>query len=182
MNFSCSVKTFFIFILMFVSSWALAQHIDNHLDFQNIYKQHIHINKSGMWILGGWAGCNIFLSGFFLFKTQGESKYFHLMNVAWNAINLCIAGFGLYDAYTLEFTSPQQTLNLNLKMQKILLFNTGLDVGYIMTGFFLMEKAKNTQKLPERLSGFGKSVVLQGVFLLVFDAVMVVFHSFNEHS
>jgi hypothetical protein len=179
MNFSIQIRFFGILALMLVSSWVLAQNIDNNTDFQNIYKQYIQTNKTGMWILGSWAGGNMIFSGIALTKAQGEAKYFHQMNVAWNVVNLGLAGFGLYDAYHPEYSGWQETINQHHKMQKILLINAGLDVGYMMTGFFLMEKSKNTQKLPERLSGFGKSLVLQGAFLLVFDVGMVIAHQKN---
>ena len=63
-------------------------------------------------------------------------------------------------------------------MEKILLFNAGLDVAYVMGGLYLNERGKNatdTQK-RDQLRGFGKAVVLQGGFLLVFDTVMYLVH------
>lgn len=182
MSFSLPIRSFLVFVLMLISSFLFAQHIDNNTDFQNIYKQYIQTNKTGMWILGSWAGGNMIFSGIALTKAQGEAKYFHQMNVAWNVVNLGLAGFSLYNAYHPEYNGWQETINQHHKIQKILLINAGLDTGYIMTGLFLMEKAKNTQKLPERLSGFGKSLVLQGAFLLVFDVGMVFAHQKNGNQ
>jgi len=47
--------------------------------------------------------------------------------------------------------------------------NTGLDVGYMLGGLYLIERSKNAEKKPERLKGFGKSIILQGAFLFAFD-------------
>lgn len=54
-------------------------------------------------------------------------------------------------------------------MQKILLFNAGLDVGYMLGGVYLLERGKREVKNAERLRGFGRSILLQGAFLFVFD-------------
>jgi hypothetical protein len=52
-----------------------------------------------------------------------------------------------------------------------------LDLAYIAGGFYLMERAKNTTNRPERLKGYGKSVILQGSFLFVFDIILHTVHS-----
>lgn len=52
------------------------------------------------------------------------------------------------------------------------MFNAGLDVGYVLGGLYLTERAKSAAKNPERLRGFGQSIVLQGGFLFVFDLAM----------
>ena len=36
-------------------------------------------------------------------------------------------------------------------IQKILLLNAGLDVGYMLGGLYLTERSKNTEKNPERI-------------------------------
>ena len=57
------------------------------------------------------------------------------------------------------------------KIQKILLFNAGLDIGYMLGGAYLIERSKNTANNPERLRGFGKSIILQGGFLFAYDLI-----------
>ena len=59
-------------------------------------------------------------------------------------------------------------------MEKILLFNAGLDIGYIGAGFYLAERSKSTVNKPNRLKGFGQSLILQGSFLLVFDSLFYI--------
>ncbi|MEO0626280.1 MAG: hypothetical protein AAFY91_04785, partial [Bacteroidota bacterium] len=62
-------------------------------------------------------------------------------------------------------------LSKHQSFQKILLFNAGLDVGYIVGGFYLQERARRPDVNSDRLRGFGKAIVLQGSFLMAFDLI-----------
>lgn len=126
-----------------------------------------------MTILGTWALGNIAVGATLMGKREGEDKYFHQMNLGWGAVNVALAGFGYYtasktDPATLDLYA---SMNAQHQLQKILLLNTGLDIGYMLGGAYLIEHSKNTalDKKPERLEGFGKSIILQGAFLFVFD-------------
>jgi len=140
------------------------------------------INKYAMITLGSWAVGNMAVNGALYRSGENDRKYFYQMNIAWNSVNLAIAGFGLYgvlnpDTTLTLFESVQQQASI----EKILLFNSGLDVGYIMTGFYLKEKAKNSLKHHDRLKGYGNSLVLQGGFLFLFD-VAVYFIQTGNHE
>ena len=50
--------------------------------------------------------------------------------------------------------------------------NAGLDVAYITGGFLMKEMAKSRESKRNILDGYGRSLILQGGFLLVFDAVL----------
>jgi hypothetical protein len=63
-------------------------------------------------------------------------------------------------------------------LQNFLLLNAGLDAAYIMTGFYLKERAKNSSS-AERLKGYGNSLLLQGGFLLLFDVSLYFIHQSN---
>jgi hypothetical protein len=104
-------------------------------------------------------------------QTTGTTRYFHEMNVFWNVVNLGLAGGSLYAVYQSDPASfnTLQTIAEQQKIEKLLLFNAGLDVGYIMTGFYLRERSLRTTNKPERLKGYGNSLLLQGGFLLLFD-------------
>lgn len=144
--------------------------------------QRLKINQTAMTILGGWAIGNLASGALLTGQKTGKAKYFHQMNIGWGAINLGIAGFAYYNAVK---TDPA---NFNLlssfkeqeKITRILLFNAGLDIGYIMGGAYLRERAKTTTNKPERLAGFGESIMLQGAFLLVFD--LAVFWVHHQHG
>ena len=58
-----------------------------------------------------------------------------------------------------------------------MLFNAGLDVGYVFGGLYLNERGQRL--VNEQTQGFGKSLVLQGSFLLVFDVVQYCLHHAN---
>lgn len=146
---------------------ALAQ----DTDLLQFNKDRLGRERTAMLVLGTWAVSNIAVGSVMTGKTSGENRSFHQMNAGWNAINLAIAGYGYYiaaktDAASLDLVTSMKD---NHNLQKLLLLNAGLDVGYLLGGAYLMEKAKNTENRPERLKGFGRSIVLQGAFLLAFD-------------
>ncbi|WP_448529898.1 DUF6992 family protein [Raineya sp.] len=181
-NFYMNMRCFLLLLFLLGNYVVLAQSDTFLQDFKKFRSQYKKTNRVGMWILGSWAVGNMLASGAVLAfaKPQGESKYFYQMNIMWNTVNLGLAGLGLYQNYQSDdLISWQSVLSDHHQMQKILLFNAGLDVGYIMTGFFLKEKAKTAQKLPERLRGWGKSLILQGAFLLAFDVGLTIAHSKN---
>lgn len=132
-----------------------------------------------MIILGVWAVGNMATGAVLRGNRVGEDRYFHDMNIAWNAVNLTIAGLGYYASMKADPASFDMASSIHeqYKIQKILLFNAGLDVGYMLGGVYLMERSKNTNNNPERLKGFGKSIVLQGGFLFAFDVVTYMVHT-----
>ncbi len=129
--------------------------------------------KTGMVILGSWALGNIGTGIVLRSQAQGEDLYFHQMNALWNTVNASIAGFGYLNALRESASSdPGVVLGKQLKLEKSLLFNTGLDVAYMATGAWMLEysKTQGQQKRNDQFRGYGRSLVLQGAFLLVFDA------------
>ncbi|MBD3224084.1 MAG: hypothetical protein GF313_05105 [Caldithrix sp.] len=132
------------------------------------------INTLAMLTLGGWAASNIAVSTPLYFTTDDErQKYFYQMNTAWNVINLGIAGLGYCGAVTADTSiSLFQSIEEQANIENILLFNAGLDVAYMMTGFYLIERSKSASKHKYRLKGYGQSIILQGSFLFLFDAVV----------
>lgn len=142
-------------------------------------QQRLNRQQTGMLVLGGWAVVNIAGGLALSQKAEGADKYFHLMNAGWNGVNLAIAGLGYYSAMQ---TDPgnfdlYQTINEQHKFQKILLFNAGLDIGYMAGGLYLIERSKHSGKNPEQLKGFGRSIILQGAFLFAFDLANHIIHS-----
>lgn len=143
------------------------------LSWENFNESRLTKQKRAMTILGTWAIGNIALGSIMTGRTSGETKYFHQMNAGWNVVNLVIAGAGYYGLTKLDaagmdaFTSIQE----QYKIQKLLLFNAGLDVGYMLGGAYLIERSKNQSDTTrsDRFSGWGKSIILQGGFLFAFD-------------
>lgn len=147
-----------------------------------INTKRLQINRTGMTILGSWAVANIGFSGIQYFRTEGSTRSFHQMNVFWNVVNLGLAAGGILGSQAENGIglSLSESLSEQQSIEKILLFNGGLDVGYIMTGFFLRERSKNVSKRQDLLKGYGNSLLLQGGFLLLFDIGLFLAH--NNHA
>ncbi|SFT42906.1 hypothetical protein SAMN04489724_0716 [Algoriphagus locisalis] len=165
-----------LFILLLAAVFfpleTMAQSIPELQDFN---QTRISYNEKGMMILGGWAVGNMIWGGIAAGQTSGQTKAFHQMNLYWNSVNLVIAGFGYWQA-TKDSPSTDfwATMDVQQNMEKILLFNAALDIAYIAGGMYLKERGLRIDK--EKFVGFGKSIILQGAFLLTFDAVMYTFH------
>ena len=160
------------FFLVLVFSLLCAIMVWGQSDFWLGYNQNrIQKQQTAMKILGTWAVGNILLGSIMVGKSNGVTQGFHQMNIGWNAVNLAIAGFGWYSTSRIDPASfdVYTTIQENYKLQKILLFNAGLDIGYVAGGAYLIERSKNTTKRPDRLKGWGQSLLLQGGFLFAFD-------------
>lgn len=128
--------------------------------------------KSAMLVLGSWAVGNIALGSILQGSAQGETKYFHQMNAGWNLVNLGIAAAGYFAIARTDLSQLDLAGSLSEyhRFQKLLLFNGGLDLAYVAGGFYMIERSKRPgTNRPERLAGFGKSIILQGAFLFAFD-------------
>ena len=137
-----------------------------------------------MWVLGGWGAANLAVGAFGMRRAQGENRAFHQMNLAWGAVNFGLAAGVWWTATHSDPTSFDlyETVRQHHRLQKIFLFNAGLDVAYIAGGFWLQERAKTATRRPERLRGFGKSILLQGAFLFVFDLGACLYQQGLEHK
>ena len=129
--------------------------------------------QTAMKLLGGYALVNIAGGLALRAGSTGSARYFYEMNALWNTVNLGIAGFGYLASLKADPAAWTLTEGLreNQQFAKILLFNAGLDVGYLMGGLYLRERARRPEANGERLTGFGNAILLQGGFLLVFDLV-----------
>lgn len=136
------------------------------------------MTRIGMKVLGSWAVVNLVSGTIGYYRATGENRYFHQMNAFWNTVNLGIAGYSLLKSPALHETLSA-TLSEQNSIEKMLLFNAALDAGYIMTGFYLKERAKN-QSNPNRFRGYGNSLILQGGFLMAFDWALYLV--LNNHS
>jgi hypothetical protein len=178
MNQNQNFKTAFLVVLFFffAITWVQAQDVATRLTGFN--QVRIEYNKAGMIILGSWALGNIALGGIMAGRTSGETKAFHQMNLYWNTVNLAIAGFGYYSA-TNEVPSSEfwETMTAQHSIEKILLGNAALDLGYMAGGLYVLERGRRLDK--DQLKGFGKSVILQGAFLMSFDAIKYVSHNIH---
>jgi hypothetical protein len=161
----------FLFIQILFAGWLMAQPTAQELEQVN--RDRISLNSNGMLILGGWAISNIAVGGIGMTQTSGSVRYFHQMNAAWNTVNLAIAGFGYHGLRNSSTgIGLSETITEFHNFEKILLFNAGLDVGYMAMGAYLWERG--IRKDSARQRGYGQSMILQGGFLFVFDIILYV--------
>jgi len=139
-------------------------------DLEVINQTRLDYNQQGMLILGTWAVVNLILGAVASFRTSGQTQAFHQMNAYWNVVNLGIAAYGFWQASQVAVLNFWEVLVAQQQIEKVLLANSALDFGYIALGLYLIERGRRLEK--DKWIGFGKSIVLQGAFLLLFDAIL----------
>lgn len=155
------------FFLLASSLWLV--HV-SHGQAWNEYRQVMESStRNSMVVLGGWAAGNIATSAFLLGRHEGSQRHFHQMNIGWNLINLGLATSGWIGARRGRKLEGQQILRRHERMRQLLLFNAGLDLGYMAAGAWMIERSISSPEMGPILHGFGRSIVLQGAFLFLFD-------------
>jgi hypothetical protein len=155
------------------SAWADTTEVTTIL--RNTHEKQVQLTRNGMISLNTWAGVNLIGSGIGWGLTNGQQKYFHQMNVMWNVVNVGIAIPGLLGTKkmareSVTFSKVAQRQN---KLENVYLFNAGLDVGYMATGWALFNFGNTkTGEMRLRFRGYGQSLVLQGGYLFVYDLIM----------
>ncbi len=151
---------------------ALAQ--QNTLNEFNARRQQI--DKAAITLLASYGAANIVYGTIASGQTTGSNKYFHQMNAIWNGVTLGIVAVGHFSAKKEGSLDMAASLKKQHAVEKLFLFNTALDLAYVAGGAYMYEKSKTTTNKPERLKGYGQSVMLQGGVLLLFDGVMYAIH------
>ena len=159
-------------LLLLLTLTAQAQ--NNTLSSFNLKQEDIL--RVGMLVLGGWAILNIMVASFKLTTTTRARRYFYQMNLYWNIVNLVIAGIALHHIVSSEADAMtlQESVRQHAWYIKVLYLNVGLDAAYVVLGAYLKQRSKTSLTKAEQLMGWGQAVVLQGLFLLVLDLVLVV--------
>lgn len=172
-------------LLSIATLQSIAQSLKmNDAAFAQLNERRIATNKTGMTILGAWGAANIVggVAGT-LAATDQEWKSFHTMNALWGAVNLSIAGVGCIGARK----EAKQTLSCDKMLdryesgKRLFLINAGLDVIYIGSGMALASYADELDN-PARWRGYGKSVMMQGIFLVIFDGTLFALHQHQNKS
>lgn len=158
---------------------SLSVHAQSSTSLQEITQRQAHLQRAGTWTLAGWSVANLAVSGIAIGHARGSNRYFHEMNLYWNAVNVGIAGIGLLSLRKKHSSSTvSSAVKEHYALQNSLLLNTGLDLAYVTGGFWLLDKSK-TEINPtqnDRFHGFGQAVIVQGGFLLVFDLTNYFIH------
>ncbi len=161
--------------LTFTLSSLLASRTQAQLPFDEPTWTHQHFTRKtqAMTVLTGWGTTNVLIDGIGALTSDDQQlRQFHLMNAGWGAVNATLGILGRRSARKDRNAKlPINEAYADLRRtEKILLFNAGLDLAYIIGGAYVLQRAElQDTRQPERLRGFGKSIMLQGAALLAFD-------------
>jgi hypothetical protein len=101
--------------------------------------ERINITRNYMTALGAWGLVNVVQGSISATNTVGPEHYFHQMSAYFNAVNVGIAAVGFLGIkkQLLKTNTLASEIQEQRKIQKILLINSALDVGYFATGLLL---------------------------------------------
>ncbi|MFB6097960.1 MAG: hypothetical protein ABEK84_02395 [Salinibacter sp.] len=130
--------------------------------------------RAHLWRVAVWGGTNA-LGGLALVLASSRARtstrwHFGAMSAGWGVVNVGIAAGGLLAAGAPP-TEPGALLAAERQFHDILLFNLGLNVTYSAVGATMLGASYYGIDSVGRWRGFGTSLILQGVGLLVLDGV-----------
>ncbi len=159
---------------MFISLTSTVKSQDSTSIHDLFYKKQ----QQSLSLLSSWSVGNLIFSPLAtndLFSPNNTNEYFHQMNFSWNLFNLGIAGLG-HIIVNKDSKKPWDIETLNLKKKKAeksIIINMGLDLAYIITGFLLKNNAQKSNAESSMNKGYGNSLILQGGYLLLYDAIFL---------
>ena len=141
--------------------------------------ERIDITRNYMTALGAWGLLNVVQGSISATNTMGPEHYFHQMSAYFNAVNVGIAAAGFLGIkkQLLKTNTLTSEIKAQRQIQKILLINSALDVGYFATGLIL--RNVGIKNLNPKTQGYGGSIMLQGTILLVYDLLQYGAHHKN---
>lgn len=166
-------KFIFISVILLFSQVGYSQ---GNFSLNEYNQQRTKTGRNGMLVLTAWGGANLIYGLIATSQTSGTDKYFHQMNAMWGGINAAIGFMGYLGSRKIKDLSLSESVRAQYASEKTFLFNAGLDLAYIGGGFYLHERSKSVTKKPERLKGYGASIIMQGAALLIFDVTMYSIH------
>jgi hypothetical protein len=141
--------------------------------------ERINITRNYMTALGAWGLVNVIQGNISATNTVGPEHYFHQMSAYFNAVNVGIAAVGFLGIkkQLLKTNTLASEIREQQKIQKILLINSALDVGYFGIGILMRNSGIKNQNA--KIQGYGGSIMLQGAFLLAYDLLQFGAHRKN---
>ena len=131
-------------------------------------------NLAGMGLLVAWSVGNILLGLYKFGKYDKKTQAFGFwkMTWMWNLVNLTIVVFALLglEQSTIDPSNQQQIINTIADLREILFANFIVDWFYMLGGFLLAKYGLRKNNM--RLVGYGRAIIVQGLFLLVLDLVL----------
>lgn len=162
--------------MLLTATLSIATAASSQVKIEQFNSERIVITKNGMLILGSWGAANVIAGAIGQSSSNSETKYFQQMNLIWGAVNLAIAA---PTYFSLKRQHADLSLSESVKQQtnieKTFLFNAGLDLVYITSGLYCLEKGNHDSR-HDLYKGYGKSLFVQGGSLLLFDVTMYLVH------
>jgi len=159
-----------IIVLALITFFAIPAF--SQINLQQFNTERTDITRTSMLVLGSWGTANIIVGAIGQSSSNSETKYFHQMNLIWGTVNFAIAA---PTYFSLNRKSQNLSLAESVKQQSIIektfLFNAGLDLVYMTSGLYCLEKGNDDSK-HDLYKGYGKSLLVQGGGLLLFDIIM----------
>ena len=168
---------YFIFAIVFTNVKAQSNFNDSLAQSRN------RISKNTMIVLGSWSVANICTGLIIAGNTSGKTKYAWLMNAYWNGFNFALSSLayvGIRQAASMHFGFTDN-YKAQHSIEKLYVFNGGLDLAYIAGGFYIAERGISESDFEKRskLKGYGTCIVIQGCFLLAMDTIVFSLHHRN---
>jgi hypothetical protein len=124
-------------------------------------------------VLGGlmvWGAANVVIGAGGSRVRDDVPRQFAWQALTWGAIDLVLALLGRRGARTRGQTAtPATTQRAVARFRRVLAINAGLDVAYILGGSVLAATARHDR----RRKGVGLGILVQGIFLAVYDALLL---------
>jgi hypothetical protein len=144
---------------------SLTKDADTANNYLAIGKERLWQEQTAMMILLSW-GLGSIAGGAALGYANKDYRDFALMNAGWGTVNAGIAALALTNADAYSATTTLQTILQDEQFfNRILAINSGLNVAYVSVGFSM-----NYLGQSSRTRQFGSAVMVQGAFLMAFDA------------
>lgn len=171
------------FGLLFLCSAVRAQELSFRDSVKLYNSERLLLNARGAKVLTAWGGANLAAGAIGYFAAQSdEAKYFHQMNTMWGAVDGGIALLGQL-AVRRQLRQPLKiaaAYERYKRDKRAYAINAGLDLLYMGAGTLLLNNSASQQGDTRAMNaGYGKSLLLQGFALLVFDNVMLWQHRRN---
>jgi hypothetical protein len=148
----------------------------------SVYRTQNKITTKSSLVLSGWGAINLASGLAASAKANCSGHYFHKTNTIFGFINLGLGQLGYWSGRGKKDLKPgaQATFKSQEKLEKLFLFNAGLDVAYISVGAYLLDKAGSQEGTDrDKTKGRGQSILMNGAFLFLFDGILYLLHNKN---
>ena len=137
------------------------------------HRLYVHRESVALLILAVWGVSNLLAGVFFSRSTSGQQRYFWQVAAAWGAVNALI-GIPQYLDLAGPTAAPAtlaQALADGLSTVRILSGAFVSDLATMLVGGLLAWRQVTRES--ERLQGWGKGLIAQGLWLAVFDGLLL---------